>query len=327
MSKYGILSYLSRSGSTYLSNKLNKYSDICVTLEASFPPELLGIQGYTLVKVHNDQELNLLISDINSLSKIRNWDLSRDIILEKIRQYRYPVSGIQIFKSYLDCFREKYKPQAKLTIYKGSPVMPWTLPHIGENWDDAILIYLQRDPRAIYSSQRTNRLPYSNENFTDSPFQVASDWKKSQEAVNSFDSKKLLKVKYENIMTAPETIGDIISFLKVSPKYNEDSFDYSQIIPKEEKSIHLDTGKSGKIDYIDKWKNQLSDSEIDHIEWLCRDSMLQDGYATIGKSESKKISKKYNFYLKMSKIKSYLGTFKKILGNPSLYYRRLKLRK
>jgi len=46
----GFLTYISRSGSTCLAQKLSELSDTCVTHEAALPPEILGILGYAVPK-------------------------------------------------------------------------------------------------------------------------------------------------------------------------------------------------------------------------------------------------------------------------------------
>ncbi|WP_436514886.1 sulfotransferase [Ekhidna sp. To15] len=326
MNQYGILSYLSRSGSTFLSDKLNRYRDICVTLEASFPPELLGIQGYKTVNLLNEKNLRRFIKDIELLSKVRNWELDNGLIIQKLLKLSFPITGIQVFKTYLDCFKEKYKPYAKAVIYKGSPVMPWTVPQLLDKSNQFKVIYLQRDPRAIYSSQIANNLPYSSRKFTQSPFEVGLDWKNTSKAVEFCDSDFFLKVRYENLIGSSKGFDEIIHFLNVHSELDNNTFDYSQILPKEERSIHSNINKPRKAHYIDKWRDQISPEAASMIDWLCKDYLMKENYEIYAEFDTNVISQKYVRYVRSTRIKKLIGSLNKMLKQPSLYLRRLKLR-
>ena len=327
MNQYGILSYLSRSGSTFLSDKLNRFKDICVTLEASFAPEFLGILSYRLVVAEDIKHLRRLISDLESMSKIKNWKLDRELIIQRLMGQEFPIDGIQVFKTYLDCFKETYKPDAKIVIYKGSPVMPWTIPQVLNNLSQFKVVYLQRDPRAVYASQSRNKLPYTNTHFANSPFDVGLDWKNSYKATESYDNDNFFKVKYEDLIGNEQRLNDVALFFGASDKLDESSFKYSQILPQEEKSIHLDATKSSKVHYIDKWQHQISEDEISMIDWLCGDLLVKENYKSSSDFDSLKIAAKFKRYKIQQRGEFLLKKLKKIVNSPSLYLRRLKLRK
>ena len=285
----GFLSYLSRSGSTLLSRMLNEYEEICVTLEASFPPELLGINNTSLIKLQDQYELEAYIDSLFQLTKLRSWRLSKEQINNFFQNKVFPIKGTDLFKAFLTLYGQRHKSDAKLIIYKGSPIMPWESKNIIEKFPQAKILQIIRDPRAIYSSQKNNLHPYESRPYAETTVQVAEEWEKAILTSQIINSNQFKMIQYEDFISDTENcLNTIIQFLNVRGKRIESNSNFfTENIPKKERSVHQLINEIPNKDRIQRWKSSLSLTEIGTLDCLLKSYYSELGYEIISRPPNK----------------------------------------
>lgn len=279
--RFGFLSYLTRSGSTLLSRLLNEYADICVTLEGDLPTELFCAKRRKPLKFENIGSVNKYLKIIYRYTKLNTWCLDEKELLEKFEILRWPIYSTDLAKILMACYKDIYKPNASIVIYKGPPIMPWEIPNVAKYYNGAKFIKLVRDPRAIYNSQKTTLHPYKQKPFADSPLEVAFDWKRSETMDFGPSSDRIFEVTYENLLIETEsTLDNILYFLKVGNSKNKlfSQRNFSEIIPQQEKQIHSLVSEKPDISRINNWQKTLSTVEISMIELMLFKLMKARGY-------------------------------------------------
>jgi hypothetical protein len=324
--QFGIISYLSRSGSTFLSQNLNKYNDICVMVEGGFPGELFAIKSYTIPQFNSITELKEYLKSLIKFSKINSWGIDPfdKAFLDRIR---FPISGKDLIEQLMIEYRNLYKPKARIILYKGVPIMPWYINDTLLQFKNWKIIHLFRDPRAVYSSQKTNIHPYENVPFAISPFQTAIEWKNAMDSLTKISSENLFQLKYENLIdNYNHSINSVLDFLKSdkvlqSTQTNE----FASKIPDQEKKLHAFIENDPDIKLVNTWRNKLTDFDIHIIQKIDINWLTRYGYNIIpvkaGWLNVKHEFAKYVLY------KNYLTTkriFKSMLSDPRYYFKKLK---
>ncbi|WP_234571534.1 sulfotransferase [Rhodohalobacter sp. 614A] len=328
--RYGFLTYLSRSGSTFLSNLLNNYADICVTLEGDFPPELLGVKNRSVLHINAYEEIDYYFDYIVNNSRVSSWDLDLRSFKDDLYEASLPISGADIFKKLLEAYRNKHKPNATVVLYKGVPFLPWMLDEVVQNFPESQVIHLFRDPRAVYNSQKGLPLPYEERDFVFNPFQTVDEWKRSVQKCNHPVRQNVLPVRYEDLILNTEAIRkQLISFLKTSDNLATENT-FSQRIPDQEQVIHQDVAKSPKKEKIHRWKENLEPREIEILEIGLGELLKEHAYDLSGSHNTipsqisyYKSYLSYTFYTVFHRIKRIING---VRTDPSKYYIKLKSR-
>ena len=275
----------------------------------------------------NEHQINNYLELIYRNSKLINWNLPIIDIIKMIDINDYPIDGIYLFKTLLKTYCIKYKPNAKIIIYKGTPIMPWLINELYKYFKDVKIIHLFRDPRAVYNSQKKTKNPYTLEPLSISPIFTAIEWKKSINIIN-FKNNNIFNIKYENlILNNKRIIKDLLMFLNINNKKVEEN-NYSDLIPNIESKIHINIDKNINIKNIDKWKNNLLDKEILYIESIAKSEMKMNGYKLINYNNN--IFNRIIFLLELLKINFISVNMRLcriiygIVFNPKLYIIKIK---
>ncbi|MEQ9468769.1 MAG: sulfotransferase [Ekhidna sp.] len=323
--KIVFLTYLSRSGSTLLSNNLNQHPEICVTQEGEFPGELLGIKGYISPTFNEESELAKYLDYVWSVSRVRNWKIEKQDVMLAIDTY--PTNGNQVFHLLLALNRKKHKPKSSVLIYKGVPAMPWEIANIAGRYPKALFINLIRDPRAIEYSQSNNKLPYENRAFSISPLQTAYEWKKS--IAGSYTSNdRVLNIKFEDfIHHNEETIHRICYFLGLNSQFMSEDRLFSMEIPEEEQYLHKKVDQKPDASRIDAWKESKKDIKWAYIERVCAQEMTLLGYELEVSSQLSTMSflKEWVRYKALDSFYKVMGMIRRFLVSPAFYLKKIKL--
>ena len=280
---FGFLTYLSRSGSTILSRLLNEYDEICVTLEASIPPEFMGLKNYKPLKFYDANSLLRYLNNLQETTKLGTWNVDFDRALAFLKDNVWPIEGPDVLRVLLKCYRDLHKPNANFIIYKGSPLMPSEVRKTGETFSDFKIIHIIRDPRGVYNSQKKNKHPYEKISFSSSPLETSIEWEKAINVTNGIAEEYLLNIKYESLIeNTNEELTNIINFLGISKNKNASYGDkFASVIPLEERSIHKNIKKLPDLKITNKWKEELTKKEILSMELYLSESLKRNGYEYI----------------------------------------------
>lgn len=276
-----LITYMNRSGSTFLANLLSSSKDICVCPEGDAVVELfLEAPGQKLS--YNSGNWPDLKKSMDRDGKMAVWDIREDAIsyLEK--------SGtrLEAFRNILKYYRDRNKPDALAVVFKAERIgalMRKIMLADSENPGEAIkFISLVRDPRAVVASQMATCNPGSNVPMGKNPVWTAIRWKISQEQILESGSGSTLQMilKYEDLISRPEeTIGKISGFLNIGLSgISPAKGDLLSRLPGEVRYIHPLTDKAPQTGRIDGWRSQLTAKNLYLVEKTCGIFMKRFGY-------------------------------------------------
>jgi hypothetical protein len=200
-------------------------------------------------------------------------NLNEELLLN-LRNVSFPIDGKLLFENILLSYKKKVKPQATRIIFKGSPLMPWFTPELRQNYPNAFILHILRDPRAVYASQKNNIQPYTKKAFTSTPIETAYDWRSAAQGVKKISGRRTIEIKYEDLLMDKEkTIQRVFEKLDISVfKTGKNTF--SALIPEQEKSIHKKVNESLDQKRINAWQSELTKREIYLLEYFIDSNLI-----------------------------------------------------
>lgn len=147
MNKIVFLTYISRSGSTYLAKLLDEYNDIGVTIESQIPD---GIR-WGRCNIKNSDDLEKYLKKLYSYEKFNYWNIKKSRLKKILMNSDFPIK----FNIVLPIILNEYFRNISATtwIYKAGYYVNY-IKDLKKIFPEAKILHIIRDPRAIYSSQR-----------------------------------------------------------------------------------------------------------------------------------------------------------------------------
>lgn len=271
-----LISYINRSGSTFLLNELSKFTKFGCLPEADQLVKLLfSKKPFTNL---NPTQLTPHLNNTLKDQKLTKATLSPDFSFATPDRNDTPSI---IFLQCLEEIANEIWPDAAVVVFKNTNCHQIYAKHFFNN-NDVALVFLTRDPRAIYYSQK-NAIGSWNKPMTASPAQTAVEWNIFMSHKNKLLKKypeRVLEVKYENlILNSEEEVKRIM--MLIEPKFSHSSTrpkSYARLIPEKLQHIHKNIDIEAQPSFISKWKNGLSEHEVEDIEILCGNKMVNEGY-------------------------------------------------
>jgi len=262
------LSYINRSGSSFLAQQLSKYDDIFV-----FPEGDALIDEFLLkskINLNPDYLIKLFSKDY----KLKNWNITEKEINTITPKYN---SKKDIFLNILLTIKNKYKPDANILIFKKQDAfikndkLKKILNHNIE------LISIIRDPRAIFISQKNALGPYKNKPFNINPLITSYSWGSYINKISYINNAIIIK--YEDFVNntdkSEKTVLDQISSNK---KKSSKSITYWDLLSDAEKKLHSNIDKEPQNESINKWKQTIKPYELSIINKICKNNLLKQNY-------------------------------------------------
>ncbi len=273
------LTYVNRSGSTYLSQILSCSNQICVCPEADLLVNMLLEDPSREIDNHWDLQRSLEIA-IENDNKLKYWNLD-ELDISRISTDR---THLDAFCTILNRYRVNNKPHAEVILFKSERLIH-LVPLIRETMVQGTefqFVALLRDPRGVILSQKMTRIPGTDKPMTDNPGFTSVFWKefarKSREYRLIYD---VWVVRFEDLIVAPEnTLVPVVERLGIRMfKIIPDKGDLFERIPVAYREIHKNITKSPIAGKLTEWQNVLSLSEIDLIESITRSELLKADYS------------------------------------------------
>jgi len=268
--KLFFLSYINRSGSSFIAQQLSKYDDIFV-----FPEGDALIDKYLLkskINLKSDYLINFFSKDI----KLKNWDITEKEINTIVLKYN---SKKDIFLNILLTFKNKYKPDANILIFKMQNAFI-KYNKLKDNINHNIgLISIIRDPRAIFISQKNSLDPYSTKPFNINPLITAYYWNSYINKILS--NKNNIIIKYEEYVVKKIKVEYVIlDQISSNKKKSDKGITYWDLLSDREKKLHANIDKKPQIESINKWKQTIKPYELSIITKICKNNLLKQKYDT-----------------------------------------------
>jgi hypothetical protein len=252
------LSYINRSGSTYLANLLGKHNKICSIPEA----EILIFELLTKPEKRiKKKDIKFLKLKILNNTKIKEWGLPIKQ-LESIISNSYTKTCFTLFFEILELYILTYKPHSPIALFKGtrlSKLFKKKSFYIDFNVN---LINILRDGRAAFASQKRSLSSLTGKPMTDNIVGSALEWKKFAKGLIKKDIG--CTIKYEELLLYPQyTFKNILNYLNIEYSLNQNiDKEYSIKLPESQMHLHQNINKPPDTNKINNWKNELSDYEI-----------------------------------------------------------------
>jgi hypothetical protein len=281
-----LITYINRSGSTFLANLLSSSNDICVCPEGDAVVRLfLEAPGEKFsYSINGLQELN---KSLKLDPKWAIWNIQDEVrtCLEKAG------TRLEAFFEILKCYRDRNKPDARTVIFKAERISALmkkiVLADKGNSGATVKFLSLVRDPRAVVASQMNTCHPGSTVPMSENPVWTAIRWKIFQEQILESGSgpASQMILKYEDMISKPEeTIRGISGFLQINlTGVSPGKGDLYPRLPVEIRHIHPLADKSALVDRIEGWRSRLTPENIYLVEKTCRKYLTRFGYQRISK--------------------------------------------
>ena len=273
LKKIIFLSYVNRSGSTFLANTFSKSNDIMVLPEAEILVNLLLVQP--------DLKFNLIDEvriQIKTNAKLKLWGLnSADLsVLHNVE------TNFEAFVEVLQAYKNKFKPEARVLMFKAERLI-YLYETIYKQFKQKYclsMVVLVRDPRAIYASQKKTKMPYCGTQMSQNPVFTAIYWNNFVSVLNTIESRKdVFAIKYEDlILKYQETFNNSRILLHISEFDFSSKGDLWDRIPKVQRSIHTLIEKYPQRERVSNWENELNENEKYLIERCSNKGMIFFNY-------------------------------------------------
>lgn len=276
------ITYVNRSGSTFLANLFSKYNEVLVCPEADILIYRLLINSNELFIYNHKQQLQLL-SILSNDKKLKYWGLQ----INDLSGLNTVKTNFDAFAEILKAYQRKIKPNATTIVFKGTKLIDLYDKISRETKNKYNLKYISiiRDGRAVFASQRRTIDPYTHKPMNTNPFITAKNWNKLVDKSLKYENTKdYFIIKYEHLIKNCKKILSHL-FEKIGlPLIYENSNntgDLFERIPEAQKSIHLNVLKNANIEYIDGWKEKVSPVYIYLFEKIAHINLLNLGYYII----------------------------------------------
>ncbi|MCK4854752.1 MAG: hypothetical protein KAT31_10830 [Bacteroidales bacterium] len=268
--KIVLLTYVNRSGSTYLANLLSASDDICVCPEGDLLVSLFlesPGKAFRLDKHRRTKLVKLIQSD----SKLKYWGVGDDIfnILEDAD------SNIVAFLAFLHYYQLNQKPEASCILFKAERLADLFSAIENSRGSGNTFKYLSiiRDPRGVYESQRRTQVPGTGRSMSSNPVYTAIYWNHHIRAIlkcrKHIDCYQILYNDF--IWKMDEVIRTLSIYLGLDLKgITAVEGDLSERLPDSHRLIHQTISDIPLQEKIDEWRKELNQEEISLIERKCK---------------------------------------------------------
>jgi len=275
-----LLTYINRSGSTFLANCLNKYEGILVCPEAE--TLLYNYLFKTTKKFYSsDRDLYKISYLISNDSKLKHWKLDIDInqSFKDIESYQ------DVFVEIINSYRKVTKPKSNILLFKGDNIINFI-----DKFDDKFInkydlhfIAIIRDCRAIYYSQKTT-IGTIGLQLADNPIYTAKKWSCFLKKTEKYRNRKYFSIiKYEDLIQDPfVTISNLIKKLGIMQTVGKPvKSDLFTRLPEEQREMHKNIIFDANPSKIFNFISNLSQIEIALIEKIARTQLIKNNYKLI----------------------------------------------
>lgn len=278
MTKYYLLDYMNRSGSTYLSRVVATNSKVCVCPENAPLGRLIYRREYL-----TDTQARKLSSTIDQLVEHDcDWELWRDIWTASGFRFRKGPVFPQ-FLHLLDQYRSMSCPDAHVVLFKGGPVLKYVekYPEIVRDFPVTILA-LVRDGRAVYASQRNAVSTGTNRPMQISPIRCAKNWSRYMRRLERAGQVcEITPIYYETLINDPTIIHSMLRLEKPCSggQYSTRQEIAPLKIASNQRHLHNNVASPAIESRIASWKSELCVEDICLFESIAGRELVEHGYS------------------------------------------------
>jgi len=260
--KYIFLSYINRSGSTYLMNQISKSELICVCPEAdilvdSFLHEPLKKSSF------KKSFYNFILHD----KKLQAWRLNKDELLSILSG---KLLNIEIFFHILKLFRISHYPKSEYIAFKHNNIHQLASYLTIDSMRTVYWIKLIRNPHDIYFSQKRTISPNTHKTMGENIYKFCQKYRQFME--QSFPNKTYT-IQFETLINNHNrTLDDLFMFLGLNLNtsgFTEKSGEINRFLLPSYRRIHSSIDDPPAKTRINQFRGVLSWYENYVFDQLC----------------------------------------------------------
>lgn len=272
------LLYYSRSGSTFLSSRLDRFEDIGVSLESGLFRTLI-LKKADLLKARDPETVYDLVS---GEGRFGNLGVSREAFAERLR----PGGGYgveEVARAALGAHLGGREPEARVWVVKDGANGYW-VNQISSEIPDALFVHVLRDGRAVLNSGLNNARPYAaGERMARDPATAARTWTSFVRSVDGYAARhsgRVLECRYEDLMADEEgEISRVRRFLGLPAEtVAGEADDYYERLPEKERRIHRLISGVPEKGRVEAWREELGRGERLVFEHRAAPVLREHGY-------------------------------------------------
>ncbi|MBN1597450.1 MAG: hypothetical protein JW894_04105 [Bacteroidales bacterium] len=211
--KYIFISYINRSGSTYLANQISKSSFCCVCPEADILFDIL--LRHPLQKNRNKRIIKHILND----PKIKMWKLDRDL-LEKLLNEK--LEGYKVFFNVLSLYREKENNKAVFILFKHNHINVIFNYLTEQQRKNVFHITLLRNPANTYLSQKNTISPNTLNPMCKNPYTFCRQFNQFYCNVWQKQSPDTYRLIFEKLINnLNNEMQELLYFLGISDNFSD----------------------------------------------------------------------------------------------------------
>jgi hypothetical protein len=271
------ITYINRSGSTFLVNNLSKSADILVCPEAEVLIDLFlnsPAEPFNFNRRLSDKLLNAIRTD----PKLKYWGLVKEDIIDDITGAK---TWFDAFIKILEAYKKKVKPgsstvvfKAERLIYSYNRILPLAALY------NIRFVALVRDCRAIFYSQNCTFVPETGQIMETNSFRLAKRWNTFMQMAEEYAKKdNFITVSYESLIKNFHSYFKFIcEKLDIKQIKTDDKGDLEYRMPASHLSIHDSMENNPQIEKINLWYNRISPDHLYILELVSGKLLVHSGY-------------------------------------------------
>lgn len=275
-----------RSGTTLLRSILDVHPQLCVPFESRFLIHLYS--KYASVKSWNTSVIQDFIDDLFTERLIHFWHIKKGQLLQDLMQFEGKLNFANAIKIVcLNYISTNTKTKIESIGIK-IPINTLFIPEIKKAFPEVKFIHMIRDYRDSTLSQ-INTFQLKDIAFD------AHKWlhfNKISESIKVNDPARVLVVKYESLAADPENeVKKVCNFLNVD--YKDEMLNFhikkGQLDKADDlfyKKFHPELFTEINTKKVNKWEQQLTDKQVQLLDYIAGDFAAQYGYQRKFKSAS-----------------------------------------
>lgn len=272
------LTYLSRSGSTYLASKLNNCADICIGIEADF------IDGWITpgFQIASQEQMEAYFDKLYENYKFCQWKIDRIQLTNQVIQHGFPICFSRLLAEALSLYFND--SVCKIIIHKCGHYYR-AVESIRQEMPEAKFIFIDRDPRAIFSSMKKSLDSRTSKPMLEDVLHFTFGYIDTQKRIKQHMNDPFFHVvRYEHLLrNEDEEIDDICDFLGVQREKKKSRESYFDSIPTSQKHLHKNISIGNPdINRMDGWKTELDAADITVLETALKGNIIENGYKLSG---------------------------------------------
>lgn len=269
------LTYLSRSGSTYLARLLDELEGVQVSLEAPlgfrpFPGRELSCTGA--------EQIERYVGALYQEPKFQSWGVDREALTAALARHPATLHFPDLLRAILAEAFHGANPAVQ--VYKNGECI-FDLERLHRRDPRARFLFIARDLRGIYNSQRHTPASRTGRFFATNPVKTAVSYNEVFRLLQAHAGSPFLHVvRYEDLIESPEAVlAGICSFLGIACVRQGASGAYAARIEREQQKLHPHVGGPPRPERLQAWREELTSGERRLLEALAGPALQGLGYA------------------------------------------------